>query len=85
MAPGVNGRCRQLILTPAALNFAQVTFTNTTKMVMVDLAGSEKFDSDFKDEGGKINASLLALGKVPTPVSRAPSAVLLRPRNTSPR
>ena len=33
-------------------------------MYLVDLAGSEKFDESFKDEGGKINASLLALGKV---------------------
>ena len=33
-------------------------------MCLVDLAGSEKFDESYKDEGGKINASLLALGKV---------------------
>ena len=33
---------------------------------LVDLAGSEKFDQASKDEGGKINESLLALGKVLT-------------------
>ena len=53
-----------LVLDRHSLHGSQVTSTDTTRMCLVDLAGSEKFDESYKDEGGKINASLLALGKV---------------------